>query len=96
MNKIDTPSQPKSERRKCRRLFRDSIGLLVKITIEVKKINHFRDKKIPVFKKKRRKGYKVKNTHRQDFTTIQCISIKKSVSSSKTKKKTSTKPKKNI
>ena len=38
MNKIDTPSQPKSERRKCRRLFRDSIGLLVKITIEVKKI----------------------------------------------------------
>ncbi len=62
--------------------------------IEVKVINHFRDKKIPVFKKKRRKGYKVKNTHRQDFTTIQCISIKKSVSSSKTKKKTSTKPKK--
>tara|TARA_A100001011_G_scaffold41941_3_gene39619 strand:+ start:4277 stop:4642 length:366 start_codon:yes stop_codon:yes gene_type:complete len=62
--------------------------------VEVKVINHFRDKKITVFKKKRRKGYKVKNTHRQEFTIIQCLSIKKSNSNSKTKKKTSTKPKK--
>ena len=31
MNKIETPSQPKSERIKCRRLFRDLIFFLVKI-----------------------------------------------------------------
>ena len=31
--------------------------------------------KIIVFKKKRRKGYKVKNGHRQDFTQIQIDSI---------------------
>ena len=31
--------------------------------------------KVVVFKKKRRKGYKVKNGHRQQFTQIQINSI---------------------
>jgi large subunit ribosomal protein L21 len=33
--------------------------------------------KINVFKKKRRKGYKVKNGHRQDYTTIRIKNIVK-------------------
>jgi len=60
--------------------------------VEVKVINHDRDKKVPVFKKKRRKGFKVKNTHRQDFTIIKCESIK--IVNPKSKTKTSTTPKK--
>jgi len=50
-------------------------GAKVKATIE----NFRRDKKILVFKMKRRKGYRVKNGHRQDFTslTIKNISISK-------------------
>ena len=46
-----------------------------------------RDKKIIVFKKKRRKGYKRKNGHRQGFSLIQIDSISKT----STPKKTSTK-----
>tara|TARA_Y200000002_G_scaffold206246_1_gene170118 strand:+ start:70 stop:456 length:387 start_codon:yes stop_codon:yes gene_type:complete len=46
-----------------------------------------RDKKIIVFKKKRRKGYKRKNGHRQGFSLIQIDSISKT----STVKKTSTK-----
>ncbi|MCH8011457.1 MAG: 50S ribosomal protein L21 [Candidatus Marinimicrobia bacterium] len=46
-------------------------GSLIKATI----IEHGRDKKIVVFKKKRRKGYKVKNTHRQEFTRIHVDTI---------------------
>lgn len=39
-----------------------------KIAAEV--VEHGRDKKIIVFKKKRRKGYKIKKGHRQAFTKI--------------------------
>lgn len=39
-----------------------------KISAEV--IEHGRDKKVIVFRKKRRKGFKVKNGHRQHFTKI--------------------------
>ena len=46
-----------------------------------------RDKKIIVFKKKRRKGYKRKTGHRQGFSLIQIDSISKT----RTAKKTSTK-----
>jgi len=60
--------------------------------VEAKVINHVRDKKIPVFKKKRRKGFKVKNTHRQEFTIIKCESIK--TINPKSKNKTSTTQKK--
>ncbi len=38
-------------------------------------VEHGRDKKIIVFKKKRRKDYRRKQGHRQDFTTIQVKSI---------------------
>ncbi|RMI03402.1 MAG: 50S ribosomal protein L21 [Calditrichaeota bacterium] len=38
-------------------------------------VEHGRDKKIIVFKKKRRKGYRVKKGHRQHFTRIQVNDI---------------------
>ena len=69
-------------------------------SVEAKVIAHKKDDKVIVFKKKRRKGYKVKNGHRQAITEIiiQGISEKKAsqkkevVSSKKTtaEKKTST------
>ena len=69
-------------------------------SVEAKVIAHKKDEKVIVFKKKRRKGYKVKNGHRQAITEIiiQGISEKKASqkkeleSSKKTtaKKKTST------
>jgi large subunit ribosomal protein L21 len=48
--------------------------------VEAKIISHLRDDKVIVFKKKRRKGYKVKNGHRQSITeiVIQGINDKKS------------------
>lgn len=39
-----------------------------KVSAEV--LEHGRDKKVIVFKKKRRKGYKVKRGHRQGFTKV--------------------------
>jgi large subunit ribosomal protein L21 len=39
-------------------------------------ISHLKGEKVIVFKKKRRKGYKVKNGHRQSFTKIQIEEIK--------------------
>lgn len=38
-------------------------------------LKHLKDDKVIVFKKKRRKGYKVKNGHRQSLTQIQIESI---------------------
>ena len=38
--------------------------------VDAKVVEHGRDKKVIVFKKKRRKGYQVKNGHRQQFTKI--------------------------
>ncbi len=38
-------------------------------------LEHGRDKKIIVFKKKRRKGYSKKQGHRQDFTLLQVTGI---------------------
>lgn len=38
-------------------------------------LEHVRDEKVIVFKKKRRKGYKVKNGHRQALTKIKIDSI---------------------
>ena len=38
-------------------------------------LNHAKGDKVIVFKKKRRKGYKVKNGHRQPFTKIKINSI---------------------
>ena len=49
-------------------------------SVEAKVVAHKKDDKVIVFKKKRRKGYKVKNGHRQAITEIiiQGISEKKS------------------
>ena len=48
-------------------------------SVEAKVVAHKKDDKVIVFKKKRRKGYKVKNGHRQAITEIiiQGISEKK-------------------
>ena len=39
-------------------------------SVEAKIVKHLKDDKVIVFKKKRRKGYKVKNGHRQSLTQI--------------------------
>ena len=39
-------------------------------SVEAKVLKHLKGDKVIVFKKKRRKGYKVKNGHRQLFTQI--------------------------
>jgi large subunit ribosomal protein L21 len=43
--------------------------------ISGKVLEHVKDGKVIVFKKKRRKGYAVKNGHRQQFTKVQIESI---------------------
>jgi len=45
----------------------------VKVTAEV--LEHGRDKKITVFKKKRRKGYRRTQGHRQGYTAVRIQSI---------------------
>ena len=44
-------------------------------SVEAKVVKHLKDDKIIVFKKKRRKGYRVKNGHRQSLTEIVIQSI---------------------
>ena len=44
-------------------------------SIGVSVIDHVKGDKVIVFKKKRRKGYKVKNGHRQQYTKIRIDSI---------------------
>ena len=43
--------------------------------VTAKILNHLKGDKVIVFKKKRRKGYRVKNGHRQSLTEIQIESI---------------------
>jgi len=43
--------------------------------VEGKIIDHVRGDKVIVFKKKIKKGYRIKNGHRQNFTQIEIISI---------------------
>ena len=54
--------------------------LIDKVSISASIIDHLKGDKVIVFKKKRRKGYKVKNGHRQYLTKIKIdnISLKKS------------------
>lgn len=40
-----------------------------------KVLEHVKDDKVIIFKKKRRKGYAVKNGHRQQYTKVQIESI---------------------
>jgi len=66
-------------------------------SINAKIVSHEKDKKIIVFKKKRRKGYQKKNGHRQNYTLIQVDSIsaktaaKKPAAKKTTAKKTTAK-----
>ena len=65
----------------------------VKVTAKV--LEHVKDDKVIVFKKKRRKGYKVKNGHRQQLTRIEVIKIAKpAVKKAAAKTEDSTKVKK--
>ena len=50
---------------------------LYSLSISVKILSHGRDDKIVVFKMKRRKGYQVKNGHRQNFTLVKIEKFKK-------------------
>lgn len=45
------------------------------VKVKAKVLSHFKDKKIIVFKMKRKKGYRRKNGHRQNYTKIQIESI---------------------
>ena len=45
------------------------------ITVQIEILRHLKDDKVIVFKKKRRKGFKVKNGHRQHLTEIKIKSI---------------------
>ena len=65
-----------------------------KVTAKV--LSHLKGDKVIVFKKKRRKGYKVKNGHRQFLTKLEILQIdektsSKKVSSNKIEKKSSDK-----
>lgn len=46
------------------------------VSVKAKVLDHLKGDKVIVFKKKRRKGYKTKNGHRQYLTQIQIESIK--------------------
>jgi len=55
-------------------------------------LDHGRDRKVIVFKKKRRKGYRRKNGHRQDFSLVQIDKISASAAKKKVAPKKKTKP----
>ena len=68
--------------------------LLSNASISATVIEHGRGKKIRIFKKKRRKGYRRNNGHRQNYSLIKIDSISttsKKKSTKKTKEKTSKK-----
>ncbi|MFL2591463.1 MAG: 50S ribosomal protein L21 [Flavobacteriaceae bacterium] len=56
--------------------------------VEAKIIKHLRGDKVVVFKKKRRKGYKVKNGHKQHLSEILIESISKNTNFNKKVKNT--------
>ena len=49
--------------------------LLSGVTVSGKILEHVKGDKVIIFKKKRRKGYAVKNGHRQNFTKVQIETI---------------------
>ena len=58
--------------------------------IDAEVVSHGKSRKVVVFKFKRRKGYQVKNTHRDDYTILKFGKL------SAQKKSTSAKQKKNV
>ena len=67
-------------------------------SVEAKVLKHLKDDKVIVFKKKRRKGYRVKNGHRQSLTEIIIEKVTEKTAKAKPAKKSeeskATKPKK--
>ena len=49
--------------------------MLTGVSVSGKILEHVKGNKVIVFKKKRRKGYVVKNGHRQQFTKVQIENI---------------------
>ncbi|HEY5616164.1 MAG TPA: 50S ribosomal protein L21, partial [Bacteroidota bacterium] len=44
-------------------------------SVEVKVLQHKKDDKVIVFKKKKRKGYRVRKGHRQQFTQVEITAL---------------------
>ena len=57
------------------------------VQVDAKVLKHHKSDKVIVFKKKRRKGYKVRNGHRQAITEIEISDILTGVSKKSTAKK---------
>jgi large subunit ribosomal protein L21 len=57
------------------------------VQVDAKVLKHLKSDKVIVFKKKRRKGYKVRNGHRQAITEIEISDILTGVSKRSTAKK---------
>ena len=51
------------------------LPLLSGVSVSGKILEHVKGNKVIIFKKKRRKGYVVKNGHRQQFTKVQIENI---------------------
>ena len=64
--------------------------------VEAKILKHLKDDKVIVFKKKRRKGYKVKNGHRQQLTEIMVEKILEKGAKPKTEVKIENKESKSV
>ncbi len=60
--------------------------------VTAKVLNHLKGDKVIVFKKKRRKGYRVKNGHRQSLTEIQIENISAKAPTKKAPAKKEVKP----
>ena len=56
-------------------------------SVEAKVLKHLKDDKVIVFKKKRRKGYRVKNGHRQALTEILIEKVNEKTAVKKTETK---------
>ncbi len=61
-------------------------------TVSANVLEHGRDRKILIYKKKRRKGYQRKNGHRQDYTLIQIDKIGTKAAKKAAPKKAAVKP----
>ena len=65
-----------------------------KAKVTAKVLDHLKGDKVIVFKKKRRKGYQVKNGHRQYLTKLEILKIDEKAAAKKVPaKKSETKPK---
>ena len=60
--------------------------ILKNVSVSATVVDHGRDRKIRIFKKKRRKGYKRKNGHRQAFSLVKIDSISTSKAKKSSKK----------